>query len=311
MSSLEEELEDVYPSLPSEDEPEDQPCVSLAAVQTAPDMQMTFDATAGAMVQLMRSIAREVRTAGGTPSTVASVNTEPQLMGQHSLTCQPRPGDGGTPYYPNIGMMMRKPCLSSSPSGASPEVWPSQLTGESSSSSHPGTWESGGSPHLSSHSVPGESGMMGNMTQKSCLSSMNSGASPALTSHSGMTIDGVAGEKTLSTCMTSGGSHGLPKLTSGAMNHQHPQQQPGILDNTWGIVSGRPQEMVDGFQLCQSHGCGSIASSADRIPEDKASPGDVSVFQRFQSHADGYQACLLYTSPSPRDLSTSRMPSSA
>ena len=25
----------------------------------------------------------------------------------------------------------------------------------------------------------------------------------------------------------------------------------------------------------------------------------------------GYYACLLYTSPSPRDLSTSRMPSSA
>ena len=25
----------------------------------------------------------------------------------------------------------------------------------------------------------------------------------------------------------------------------------------------------------------------------------------------GYKACLLYTSPSPRDLSTSRMPSSA
>ena len=39
-SSLEEELEDAYPSLPSEDEPEDQPCVSLAAVQTAPDMTL-------------------------------------------------------------------------------------------------------------------------------------------------------------------------------------------------------------------------------------------------------------------------------
>ena len=27
--------------------------------------------------------------------------------------------------------------------------------------------------------------------------------------------------------------------------------------------------------------------------------------------SDGYESCLLYTSPSPRDLSTSRMPSSA
>ena len=28
-------------------------------------------------------------------------------------------------------------------------------------------------------------------------------------------------------------------------------------------------------------------------------------------HEDGINSCLLYTSPSPRDLSTSRMPSSA
>ena len=28
-------------------------------------------------------------------------------------------------------------------------------------------------------------------------------------------------------------------------------------------------------------------------------------------HSDEYKPCLLYTSPSPRDLSTSRMPSSA
>ena len=31
----------------------------------------------------------------------------------------------------------------------------------------------------------------------------------------------------------------------------------------------------------------------------------------FVSYYDYYQPCLLYTSPSPRDLSTSRMPSSA
>ena len=29
------------------------------------------------------------------------------------------------------------------------------------------------------------------------------------------------------------------------------------------------------------------------------------------SFVDPYEGCLLYTSPSPRDLSTSRMPSSA
>ena len=32
---------------------------------------------------------------------------------------------------------------------------------------------------------------------------------------------------------------------------------------------------------------------------------------RLDIHARGFWDCLLYTSPSPRDLSTSRMPSSA
>ena len=33
--------------------------------------------------------------------------------------------------------------------------------------------------------------------------------------------------------------------------------------------------------------------------------------QEFKAEAKRNKACLLYTSPSPRDLSTSRMPSSA
>ena len=48
-------------------------------------------------------------------------------------------------------------------------------------------------------------------------------------------------------------------------------------------------------------------------------PGDFEDLQgpdlmiRMQKHAEKYNVniCLLYTSPSPRDLSTSRMPSSA
>ena len=32
---------------------------------------------------------------------------------------------------------------------------------------------------------------------------------------------------------------------------------------------------------------------------------------KFEARLYGYTICLLYTSPSPRDLSTSRMPSSA
>ena len=34
-------------------------------------------------------------------------------------------------------------------------------------------------------------------------------------------------------------------------------------------------------------------------------------YQRAAEDCPSYEACLLYTSPSPRDLSTSRMPSSA
>ena len=42
-------------------------------------------------------------------------------------------------------------------------------------------------------------------------------------------------------------------------------------------------------------------------------PGDKSAEDKFKeaSEAYGVLSCLLYTSPSPRDLSTSRMPSSA
>ena len=39
--------------------------------------------------------------------------------------------------------------------------------------------------------------------------------------------------------------------------------------------------------------------------------GLVGVLIIIQPGTDSFSACLLYTSPSPRDLSTSRMPSSA
>ena len=35
------------------------------------------------------------------------------------------------------------------------------------------------------------------------------------------------------------------------------------------------------------------------------------VINRMQQYADYIETCLLYTSPSPRDLAVSRMPSSA
>ena len=61
-----------------------------------------------------------------------------------------------------------------------------------------------------------------------------------------------------------------------------------------------------------------LVSSDDDLDLDKLEKTiDIDNFLRFWAaeglvkHRDGYNACLLYTSPSPRDLSTSRMPSSA
>ena len=46
------------------------------------------------------------------------------------------------------------------------------------------------------------------------------------------------------------------------------------------------------------------------VQNPKVSPTEAAVSQADAWHAK-VSACLLYTSPSPRDLSTSRMPSSA
>ena len=42
-----------------------------------------------------------------------------------------------------------------------------------------------------------------------------------------------------------------------------------------------------------------------------AGTGIIALMLTQRTHAEQIDACLLYTSPSPRDLSTSRMPSSA
>ena len=46
-------------------------------------------------------------------------------------------------------------------------------------------------------------------------------------------------------------------------------------------------------------------------PALSTDPTTGEVHLRHHVTPDGYYRCLLYTSPSPRDLSTSRMPSSA
>ena len=54
----------------------------------------------------------------------------------------------------------------------------------------------------------------------------------------------------------------------------------------------------------------SISQFADVVPTDWAYQALANLVETYGCVA-GYPNCLLYTSPSPRDLSTSRMPSSA
>ena len=59
---------------------------------------------------------------------------------------------------------------------------------------------------------------------------------------------------------------------------------------------------------------GSILPLADEDFEIASIEGETitrATFDRVADNGDRYRVCLLYTSPSPRDLSTSRMPSSA
>ena len=74
-----------------------------------------------------------------------------------------------------------------------------------------------------------------------------------------------------------------------------------VSDNTGPVITltGNATETVE---------CGGTYMDAGAMAAD-ACEGDVS--GNIVVDDDGFDACLLYTSPSPRDLSTSRMPSSA
>ena len=49
----------------------------------------------------------------------------------------------------------------------------------------------------------------------------------------------------------------------------------------------------------------------DNFYSDPYAVRDYALRQEFKPEIQYFKGCLLYTSPSPRDLSTSRMPSSA
>ena len=63
--------------------------------------------------------------------------------------------------------------------------------------------------------------------------------------------------------------------------------------------------MLAAFRAIQGIGAGGLMSLALAIIGDILPPRERAKYQGY------FLACLLYTSPSPRDLSTSRMPSSA
>ncbi len=78
-----------------------------------------------------------------------------------------------------------------------------------------------------------------------------------------------------------------------------PNNPPNDNDNN-------PPDTTSGFENYQFGTIEHIFTLTDSISTGK----DIKVYNSIAYVAD-YKHCLLYTSPSPRDLSTSRMPSSA
>ena len=87
----------------------------------------------------------------------------------------------------------------------------------------------------------------------------------------------------------------------------------------WGIARALHQHGAELAFTCQGKGLERrVWPLAEQVGSDIVELCDVedmkvlgSVFDRLSSRWDRLDFCLLYTSPSPRDLSTSRMPSSA
>ena len=65
------------------------------------------------------------------------------------------------------------------------------------------------------------------------------------------------------------------------------------------------------LMLFMGHFTGDFVLQNDRIAVEKCPGSDVTLPWFWWMIAHSACHCLLYTSPSPRDLSTSRMPSSA
>ena len=77
------------------------------------------------------------------------------------------------------------------------------------------------------------------------------------------------------------------------------------------LKSARAQRMVQVVGSGDFDGVGFVGCVVDQLECLEAVVLDVSVPLGQKDAVNDIKSCLLYTSPSPRDLSTSRMPSSA
>src|SRR5665811_984461 len=89
-------------------------------------------------------------------------------------------------------------------------------------------------------------------------------------------------------------------------NHYH--HLPGQILLPVFSLSHLPTGRPDLLQMILSHPYLPESQSPQHCPEDRTPPCSCAPVPVF---AVGYCSCLLYTSPSPRDRTRSRMPSSA
>jgi len=90
---------------------------------------------------------------------------------------------------------------------------------------------------------------------------------------------------------------------------------PGVVVVTDGkvVAAGTSAAIPAGAEVMDLGDATPLAGSSSTVrrpPEGSGIPANLESPAKFRVRA-GAAACLLYTSPSPRDLSTSRMPSSA
>ena len=97
--------------------------------------------------------------------------------------------------------------------------------------------------------------------------------------------------------------------TSAGHSHDNKGGRPSFTDDEEGDAGGHSHSHGSPGGCCGApYGCG--GADAASMSMDPSGSYDEEAFIAEAGVGDGAD-CLLYTSPSPRDLSTSRMPSSA